>query len=75
MLARAVVSECSARGCTESHSVDFRSDYPKRDGNSWLKHTLAWRNDSGDVRFAYRSVGLVILSNDVQPVEPSVRVY
>jgi succinate dehydrogenase / fumarate reductase flavoprotein subunit len=31
----------------ESRGAHFRSDYPKRDDKSWMRHTLAWRTDKG----------------------------
>jgi len=30
---------------TESRGAHFRTDFPKRDDDQWLKHTLAWRRD------------------------------
>ncbi|HDP94119.1 MAG TPA: succinate dehydrogenase flavoprotein subunit [Candidatus Aminicenantes bacterium] len=32
---------------TESRGAHFRTDYPKRDDQKWLAHTLAWKTDSG----------------------------
>ena len=31
----------------ESRGAHYRSDYPKRDDENWLKHTLAWQTDKG----------------------------
>jgi succinate dehydrogenase / fumarate reductase flavoprotein subunit len=31
----------------ESRGAHFRTDYPKRDDENWLKHTLAWQTDKG----------------------------
>jgi succinate dehydrogenase / fumarate reductase flavoprotein subunit len=31
----------------ESRGAHFRSDFPKRDDQNWLKHTLAWKTDKG----------------------------
>jgi len=31
----------------ESRGAHFRTDFPKRDDKAWMKHTLAWRTDSG----------------------------
>ncbi len=39
----------------ESRGAHFRTDYPKRDDDDWLKHTLAWRED-GKVKLAYKDV-------------------
>lgn len=75
MIAQAVVSLHSAAGRTESRGAHFRDDYPKRDDGNWLKHTLAWRDDTGEVRLGYRPVHLFTLSNDVEPIAPKERVY
>jgi succinate dehydrogenase / fumarate reductase flavoprotein subunit len=40
---------------TESRGAHSRTDYPKRDDVNWLKHTLAWKTDSG-VRLDYKPV-------------------
>lgn len=31
----------------ESRGAHFRSDFPKRDDEKWLKHTLAWKTEDG----------------------------
>jgi succinate dehydrogenase / fumarate reductase flavoprotein subunit len=40
---------------TESRGAHFRRDHPKRDDTNWLKHTLAWKTDSG-IRLDYKPV-------------------
>ena len=40
MLAQASVSLHSAIGRTESRGAHAREDFPKRDDENWLKHTL-----------------------------------
>jgi len=40
---------------TESRGSHYRTDYPKRDDENWLKHTLAYRTDKGP-RFDYKKV-------------------
>ena len=32
---------------TESRGAHFRTDFPKRDDEQWMKHTLAFRNGDG----------------------------
>jgi succinate dehydrogenase / fumarate reductase flavoprotein subunit len=75
MLAQASVSLHSAIGRTESRGAHAREDYPKRDDANWLKHTLAWLDESGRVRLEYRPVHLQPLSNDVASIPPKERVY
>jgi succinate dehydrogenase / fumarate reductase flavoprotein subunit len=75
MLAQASVSLHSAIGRTESRGAHAREDFPKRDDENWLKHTLCWRSDDGQVRQDYRPVHLQPLSNDVATIPPKERVY
>jgi succinate dehydrogenase / fumarate reductase flavoprotein subunit len=74
MLAQASVSLHSAIGRTESRGAHSRKDYPKRDDENWLKHTLAWMDD-GSVRLDFRPVHLQPLSNEVASIPPKERVY
>jgi succinate dehydrogenase / fumarate reductase flavoprotein subunit len=46
----------SARARTESRGGHYRDDHPLRDDSSWLKHTLAYRNDDGSVRLDFKPV-------------------
>ncbi len=39
----------------ESRGAHLREDYPDRDDENWLKHTLYWSQD-GEARFDYKSV-------------------
>jgi succinate dehydrogenase flavoprotein subunit len=75
MLAQASVSLHSAIGRTESRGAHAREDFPKRDDENWLKHTLSWLDDAGDVRLDFRPVHLQPLSNDVATIPPGKRVY
>jgi succinate dehydrogenase / fumarate reductase flavoprotein subunit len=40
----------------ESRGAHARKDFPKRDDDNWLKHTLAWRKPDGGVEFNWRPV-------------------
>jgi succinate dehydrogenase / fumarate reductase, flavoprotein subunit len=75
MLAQASVSLHSAIGRTESRGAHAREDFPKRDDENWLKHTLSWLNEDGRVRLDYRPVHLQPLSNEVSTIPPKERVY
>ncbi|MDE0021875.1 MAG: FAD-binding protein [Candidatus Poribacteria bacterium] len=43
----------------ESRGGHSRRDYPQRDDQSWLKHTLAYRQDDGTPALRYKSVEIV----------------
>jgi succinate dehydrogenase / fumarate reductase flavoprotein subunit len=74
MLAQASASLHATIGRTESRGAHAREDFPKRDDENWLKHTLSWHDDDGCVRLACRPVHLQPLSNEVSSIPPKERV-
>lgn len=64
--AHATVS--SAENRTESRGAHYREDYPDRDDNEWLKHTLAYLKADDRVEFDYKPVSITRF-------EPKERVY
>ena len=65
----------SAANRLESRGAHAREDYADRDDENWMKHTLAWVDDNGDVSFDYRPVHENTLTDEVEAVPPKARVY
>ena len=76
LIEQAVVTMDCAVNRTESRGAHAREDFPDRDDQNWMKHTLAWfDSDSGKVAIDYRPVHTYTLTNDVSYIEPKKRVY
>jgi succinate dehydrogenase / fumarate reductase flavoprotein subunit len=75
LLYQAVVAIESARNREESRGAHAREDFPERDDQKWLKHTISWVGEDGKVKIDYRPVHLQPLTNDVQSFPPKARVY
>ncbi|MDC3085443.1 FAD-binding protein, partial [Candidatus Pelagibacter sp.] len=74
LIRQAVVTVDSAYNRQESRGAHAREDFPKRDDEKFMQHTLAWC-DGKKTKISYREVHKSTLTNDVQYFPPQERVY
>lgn len=73
----AMVTMDSAENRTESRGAHARDDFPDRNDDEWMKHSLAWLGDpvEGDVKLGYRAVVSTPINDEVETIPPMKRVY
>ena len=67
-----LVAHC-AHHRTESRGGHSRDDYPERDDDNWLKHTVAWRGADGGIELGERPVRLETGRDDADTFPPTER--
>ena len=75
LMSQALITVRSAHQRTESRGAHAHEDYPERDDENWMKHTVMWMDEKNRSQLGYRDVNMNTLTNEVQPVPPVARVY
>jgi succinate dehydrogenase / fumarate reductase, flavoprotein subunit len=75
LLGQAVATLHSAENREESRGAQAREDFPDRDDQNWMKHSLCWVDTRGATTFDYRPVHMNTLTDDVEPIPPKARTY
>ena len=75
LLYNAVATINSAEQRHESRGAHAREDFPDRDDQNWMKHTLVNVDASGNARSTSGRCTCSTLTNDVEAVPPKKRVY
>ena len=75
LLYQSLATLYSANERTESRGSHARDDYPDRNDEDWLKHTMVWVNKDGTSKFDFKPVELNTLTDEVETVQLKARTY
>jgi succinate dehydrogenase / fumarate reductase flavoprotein subunit len=75
LLDQAVATMHSAEQRLESRGAHAREDFPDRNDDEWMKHTLVKVDEAGNTSFEFRPVHMYTMTDEVEVVPPKKRVY